>query len=370
MAPRLEIDRHTLRLIAIAFVLLAGLSVHRLILSDSGDDLEVLIVQGETMGTTYALRIAGPDLDERLGQRIEAETERRLEQIDSWMSNWNPDSEIARFNAHRRTDGFRVSSETAELMAYAVELGKWSGGAFDVTVGPLVALWGFGEGARVGAPPTDAEIDERLQHVGARLLRVGRGNSESGGFLRKNDPDLEVDLSAIAKGFGVDHVAAGLEALGRRDYLVEIGGEVRASGERPGGGPWRVAIEKPRDAGRAIQSIVELRDQSMATSGDYRIFYLEGGRRVSHTIDPRNGRPVGDGPASATVIAASATEADAWATTLMVLGAPEGLSLATQWNLAAMLLVRGDDGEIIERRNELFPATLSPGDDPGDVPSD
>lgn len=363
MAPRLEIDRRTIRLIAIAFVLLAGLTVHRLYLSDAGEATEVLIVRGETMGTMYTLRIAGPDLDEGLRRRVESETERRLGEIDAWMSNWNPDSEISRFNAHRAIDGFRVSSPTAELVAYAIELGKWSGGAFDVTVGPLVALWGFGEGARVDGPPSDQEIAELRKHIGARLLRVGRGNPESGGFLRKNDPDVEVDLSAVAKGFGVDHVAAGLAALGRRDFLVEIGGEVRAAGERPGGGPWRVAIEKPLDEGRAIQSVVELQDQSMATSGDYRIFYREDGRRISHTIDPRTGRPVEKGPASATVIASTATEADAWATTLMVLGEQEGLRLATQWGVGALLLLRGESGEIIERRNALFPETRAASED-------
>ncbi|MAG30209.1 MAG: hypothetical protein CL908_04845 [Deltaproteobacteria bacterium] len=359
MAPRLELDRHTLRLIAITFFLLAGLTIHRLYVAETPNGPDVLIVQGDSMGTTYELRIAGPRLDERLRHRIEVETERRLDEIDRWMSNWNPDSEVSRFNAHHGTDGFPVSQQTAELVAFAVELGKWSGGAFDVTIGPLVALWGFGEGARVGAPPSGAEIDERLAHVGARLLRIGRGSPSSGGFLRKNDPEVEIDLSAIAKGFGVDHVARGLRGLGRQDFLVEIGGEVHAAGERPGGGAWRVGIEKPLDEGRAIQAIVELRDQAMATSGDYRVFYREGGQRISHTIDPRTGRPVDGGPASATVIAASATEADAWATTLMVLGEEEGLPLATQWGVAAMLLVRDDDGVIVERRNDLFPDTKS-----------
>jgi thiamine biosynthesis lipoprotein len=196
--------------------------------------------------------------------------------------------------------------------------------------------------------------------MGARLLRVGRGSPGSGGFLRKNDPDVEIDLSAIAKGFGVDYVAGGLFELGRRDFLVEIGGEVYAAGQRPGGGPWRIAIEKPLEDGREIQSIIELSNQGMATSGDYRIFYLDGDRRIAHTIDPRTGYPVLGGPASATVIAGTATEADAWATTMMVLGDPEGLDLAEQWELGAMVLVRGEDGSILERRNDLFPEAARP----------
>ena len=360
MAPRLEIDQRTIRMIAISFVLLAGLSIHRLYFAENPNAPDVLILRGETMGTTYEIRVAGKGLDERLRRRIQAETDERLAELDGWMSNWNPESDISRFNAHHDTTGFPVSHNTAAVVAFAIELGKWSGGAFDVTVGPLVALWGFGNEARIGAPPSQDEILEAQAHMGARLLRVGRGAPKAGGFLRKNDPEVQVDLSAIAKGYGVDHVAGGIFELGRGDFLVEIGGGIYAAGERPGGGPWHVAVEKPLDDGRAIQAIIELSDQAMATSGDYRIFYREGDRRISHTIDPRSGYPVESGPASATVIANSATEADAWATALMVLGDPDGLMLAHQWEIAAMLLLRGDDGIIIERRNNLFPETERP----------
>jgi thiamine biosynthesis lipoprotein len=197
--------------------------------------------------------------------------------------------------------------------------------------------------------------------MGAGVLRVGSRDVGGGPFLGKNDSLLEIDLSAVAKGYGVDHVAKGLESLGRFDYLVEIGGELRAAGERPGGGPWRVAIEKPQDDGRGIQSIIELEDESMATSGDYRIFYIEEGKRLSHVIDPRTGRPVEDGPASATVVAETATRADAWATTLMVLGEADGLALAEERGIAALLLVRDKDENIVERRTPLFPETIDVG---------
>jgi thiamine biosynthesis lipoprotein len=360
MAPRLELDRRTIRMIAISFVLLAGLSIYRLWFAEDPNAPDILVLQGDTMGTTWEIRVAGKGLDERLRRRVQKETEERLAELDGWMSNWNPESEISRFNRHHETTGFPVSHDTAAIVAFAIELGKWSGGAFDITVGPLVSLWGFGSGARIGEPPSEEEIFEAQKHMGARLLRVGRGSPASGGFLRKNDPDVQIDLSAIAKGYGVDHVAGGLFELERENFLVEIGGEVYAAGERPGGGPWRVAIEKPLDDGRAIQSIVELSDQAMATSGDYRIFYLEGDRRVAHTIDPRSGYPVENGPASATIIAGSAAEADAWATTLMVLGDPQGLALARQWKIAAMVLLRSEDGTILEKRNDLFPETPRP----------
>ena len=192
------------------------------------------------------------------------------------------------------------------------------------------------------------------------MLRVGSGDSNpstssvSSVFIAKTDPKVEIDLSAIAKGYGADHVANGLEFLGRHDYLVEIGGEVHASGDRPKGGPWRVAIERPQIEGRAIQFVIELRDRAMATSGDYRIFYIENGKHISHTIDPRTGRPVEYGPASVTVLADTATEADAWATTLMVLGEEEGLSLAQERGIAALVLIRNEDGTLSERHNTLF----------------
>lgn len=357
MMPGLELDRRTLRLIAIAFVLLAALSIHRLFFADPSSESPVLVIRGRTMGTTYELHIAGESLDDSLRQRVEVETTRRLDQIDRWMSNWNPESELSRFNAHQDTRDFPVSNETAEIVAFAIALNETSNGAFDVTVGPLVARWGFGRSARIDASPSEIEIAELLRHMGTGILRVGSDDAVGGSFLAKNDPLLEVDLSAIAKGYGVDHVAMGLESLGLFDYLVEIGGELRAAGERPGGGPWRVAIEKPLDEGRGIQSIIELRDESMATSGDYRIFYVEGGKRLSHTIDPRTGRPVENGPASATVVAETATKADAWATTLMVLGEEAALALAEEQGIAALLLVRNEDGKVVERRTKLFPET-------------
>lgn len=341
-------------MIAIAFVLLSALTIHRLFLAEVPNQSDSLTLDGQTMGTTYQIRLAGSGLNEALRHQVHEETERRLGEIDGWLSDWNADSEISRFNAFESTEGFPVSFETAEVVAYAVELCKWSAGAFDVTVGPLVSRWGFGSRAQVDSPPSPEEINTYLSRMGGRIMRIGRGNATSGGFLRKADPLVKIDLSAIAKGYGVDHLAAGLREMGRKDFLVEIGGEVYAAGQRPGGGAWRIGIEKPLEEGREVQSVVELQDQGMATSGDYRIFYLEGDERISHTIDPRTGRPVENGPAAATVIANSATEADAWATTLMVLG-QEGLELAEQYGLGALILTRGSDGTITEHRNASFP---------------
>jgi len=360
LAPRLVIDRRTLRLMLLAFLLLAGLTLHRLYLAEPPPPTEALLLQGETMGTTWEIRIAGKGLDPDLRERARAETERRLADIDRWMSTWNPESEISRFNADDGRDPFPVSFETAEVVDLALEVGRASEGAFDVTVGPLVALWGFGSGARAQSTPDDDEIEALRRHIGPGTLEVDPGDPDAGGLLRKREAEVRIDLSGIAKGYGVDHVARGLRALGREDFLVEIGGEIRAAGERPGGGSWRVAIEQPLDHGRAIQEVIALSDRAMATSGDYRIFYREDGRRVSHTLDPRTGRPVDAGTASATVLAPDCATADAWATALLVLGPDPGLELARSEGLAAMLLIRDPAGGFREVRNELFPETISP----------
>jgi thiamine biosynthesis lipoprotein len=355
--PRIELDRRTLRAMAIAFVLLAGLSIHRLLLAPApGPAVDVLVLSGDTMGTTWEVRIAGEDLDEALRSEAQRLIEARLAEIDLWFSTWRPDSEISRFNASRSTEPFDVSSPTAELVSFSIELCKWSGGAFDVTIAPLVARWGFGHGAQIADPPSPEEIDDYLSRTGAEIVHVGRGNPTRGGFLHKSHPRVEIDLSAIAPGYAADHVSAGLFELGRRDFLVEIGGEIFAAGHRPDGQPWRVAIEEPvEEEIRRIHSVVELSNQGLATSGDYRAYYLAGGRRLSHTLDPRTGRPIENGTASATVIAPTATQADGFATAIMVLGAREGLALAEQWNLGAMTLTRDEGGGFVEERNALFP---------------
>ena len=360
MAARLVLDRRTLITIAIVFVLLVVLTVHRLFLAvPPRPENPVIVIAGETMGSTYEVRIAGAGLDDALRERAETMIARRLAEIDLWFSTWRPDSEVARFNAQRDTDPFAVSVETADLIARSIELCRRSGGAFDITVGPLVGRWGFGHAAQYAKPPTESELGEYRSRMGAEMVSVGGSSSASGGLLQKHDPRVEVDLSAIAPGHAADYLAAGLRQLDRRDFLVDIGGEIYAGGERPGGGSWRVAIEEPLEDVRSIHSVVELSNQGLATSGDYRAFYVEDGRRVSHTIDPRTGRPIENGMASATVIAPDAATADGWATALMVLGPEAGLALTEQWSLAAMTISRAEDGGLRERRNALFPEPVA-----------
>jgi len=317
--------------IACALLLLAGAGC-----STEGEQL--LLVSGTTMGTTYVVKLAGtlPDLDEKL---LQAEVDRILRTVDGRMSTYRPDSELSRFNASAGTNWFEVSPETREVVAAARRVSRVSAGAFDATVGPLVELWGFGpSGARQDVPAED-ELEATLGRIGWELVE----SRVSPPALRKLHPEVSVDLGGIAKGFGVDAVARYLADLGVRNFLVEIGGELRARGRNAAGEPWQVAIEQPSSTGRSAQRIIRLADRAIATSGDYRNYFERDGRRYSHVIDPHTGRPVEHGVVSAVVLAPSAMEADAFATALMVLGPDEGLRLAEEQRLAVQMIVRTGD---------------------------
>jgi len=305
---------------------------------------------GESMGTTWSVKLAAAELDAAARGTVQGAVESALRDVDAAMSTWREDSELSRFNAHASTEPFPVSREVLQVFAIAREVSALSGGAFDVTVGPIVAAWGFGATDRVPGPPPDAELERLRARVGWRLVEARDG------ALRKQRGDLVCDLSAIAKGYAVDRVAEALSALGYRDYLVEVGGEVRASGERRQGGAWRVAIERPVADARDLFDVIPLANVALATSGDYRNFYETGGRRYSHTIDPRSARPVAHALASVSVLHAEAVYADALATALNVLGPEAGYSLAEREGLAALFIVRGADGAFGSHATPAFEA--------------
>ena len=292
-------------------------------------------VQGRGLGTQYTVKVVtaqGASEDtETLTETIEA----ALGLVDQRMSTWRPDSELSAFNRHREDRPFSLSAETFEVLQLAQEISEASHGAFDVTVGPLVNAWGFGPTPRRDTDPTREEINALRELCGFKLLSLDPGERTA----TKDNPEIYADLSGIAKGWAVDLIALRLREQGYDRFLVEVGGEVRSAGERAEGGAWRLAIESPQPGSRKVQRIVELSGEAMATSGDYRNFYERDGKRYSHTIDPRTGRPVSHSLASATVIHPRCAVADAWATAMMVLGPEEGLRLAEQEGLAVLLLV-------------------------------
>ena len=323
-------------------------------------------LSGETMGTTYTVRLAGPPSGMSV-QDLQHEIEIRLERVNDLMSTWRPDSELSRFNRHEGDDWFPVSPETAQVVSAARRISQSSGGAFDATVLPLVDLWSFGPAGRPQVVPSAVELEEARKRIGYARVDV----RDDPPALRKLQPDMRLDLSAIAKGYGVDVVAEYLDEIGRSreagggayGYLVEIGGEVRAAGTKSDGLSWQVGIETPTADRRGIQRAIPLRDRALATSGDYRHFFVESGQRFSHTIDPRTGRPIEHRLASVSILAETCMEADGLATALMVLGEEDGYNWAVQHDLAALFLVHAGD-RFVERPtpafSSLFPAMAQP----------
>ncbi len=318
----------------------------------AGDGPAVHVFEGPTMGTTFAVRVVADDLDDARVAALRTTIEQTLAGVDERMSTYRPESEVSRFNRAHTTDPFRVSADTLAVLRHALEISELTDGAFDVTVAPLVDAWGFGPAGEPSALPTERDIERLRRRVGFRQLRIEPATSS----LRKLVPRLSCDLSALAKGYAVDRVAERLRAEGLGSYLVEVGGEVRAAGLSPRGDAWRVGIERPGPGPPAVQRLVRLRDRALATSGDYRNYYEVAGRRVSHTIDPRSGRPVDHGLASVSVVEPLCVRADAIATALGVLGPDAGYELAVAQGWAALLIVRHDDGTLRERETPAFTA--------------
>lgn len=303
---------------------------------------------GATMGTEYHVRIVNPPRDVAL-QALEASLQAALDDIEARMSTWLPESEVSRFNAFAGDDWFAVSADTQSLVALAEAVSQMSGGAFDITIGPVVDLWGFGpEAARV-TPPDDAEIAAAMDRVGHSKLQ----SREDPPGLRKADAALAIDLSAIAKGHAVDRVAAVLDQGGYADYLVEVGGELRVRGTNRSGTPWSVAVEDPLAVGRAVHRVLHLSDTAIATSGDYRNFFQYEGERYSHSIDARTGWPVSHRLVSVTVLDESAALADALATAMLLLGPEAASELARRAQIPAYFLVR-DGEELAESWSPAF----------------
>lgn len=289
---------------------------------------------GATMGTTWSARLALPSgvTEASARQGIQA----ALDQVVAQMSTWEADSDITRYN--RAESGWQtLPPEFFHVLHHALMLAEDSGGAYDPTVGPLVNAWGFGPHQRAFEPPSPAAIQAALDRCGWRRVPLDQDRSaawQPGGVY--------LDLSSIAKGYGVDRTAMALDALGITDYLVEVGGELRARGKRPDGQSWRVAIEVP-DASDDHALALPLHNCSIATSGDYRRHAGDGVARYAHTIDPRTGHPVRNAVASVTVLHPICMQADALATVLTVLGEADGLAYARRHALAALFIVRGED---------------------------
>ncbi|MDX1513993.1 MAG: FAD:protein FMN transferase [Gammaproteobacteria bacterium] len=302
---------------------------------------------GPTMGTAYRVSLAETLSPEETGT-LRAAVEAALARVDGLMSTYRPETELSRFNAAPAGEWIEVAPDTALVIEESLRTASLSGGAFDATVGPLVDLWGFGPGSGRGVP-SDEAIADASALTGLDAFRFDR----AGRAVTKSRPGLRVDLSGVAKGHAVDLVAADLESRGFDRYLIDVGGELKARGRKADGSPWRIGIERPLPGARQVHAVAVLENETVATSGDYRNYFERDGRRYSHTIDPRTGRPVNHALASVSVIADRAMSADAWSTAMMVMGPDEGLALAERLGVPALFLFRGTDG-LVQRATRAF----------------
>ncbi|MGB2501118.1 MAG: FAD:protein FMN transferase [Mariniblastus sp.] len=343
----------------LSFLLLLAVSLYSAVtLSQESDVTVPFDIFGKTMGPiAYKVSIAHhPDSvsPTELQERVSAV----LENVNQLMSTYQPDSDVSRFNRSSSTEFQPVDPKTAAVVARAIEISKLTDGAFDITVGPAVNLWDFGPKNATFEIPTVAQTDAIKDTIGYRYLDVQLDPPA----IRKHVGTVSIDLSAIAKGYAVDQVAAALDELGCKNFLVEVGGEVFTRGQRFSGGKWRIGVERPNDSSVSLSNIAEISNQAMATSGDYRNFHEIDGRRYSHTIDPQTCRPVNHTLASACVISEDCMTADALATAIMVMGRAKGQQLCNELGAACLLVERETDfgDQLTEYTSSTFPLLKNP----------
>lgn len=306
-------------------------------------------LEGKTMGTYYVVKFYSEQQPDLVALQQVLDTE--LELINDLMSTYRPDSELMRFNRQQTQDAITLTPQTAKVIAEAIRIGEQSAGILDITVGPLTELWGFGAQGRITHAPDAAQLDAVRQYVGIDKIAL------AGLQLHKLDPRVAIDLSTIAKGYGVDRLAEILLEQGYTRFMVDIGGDMRLGEAKPTG-PWKIAVEKPISEGRNVQRILALENMALTTSGDYRNYFEEGGVRYSHLIDPRLGKPIQHKTVSSTVLHPVAMTADGYATTLNVLPADEAIAFANQHNIAVLLVVKTEHG-FEERYSEAFKPYLT-----------
>ena len=316
--------------------------------SRNNNNLEQYVLRGSTMGTSYNIKIVVPaDANVDAG-RLHAEIKALLKRVNNIASTYIKDSELSQFNRAAANEWVAVSPDLVNLIRVSSKVSSLSQGAFDVTVGPLVNLWGFGPEQLPGDVPAEKDVLQRKGLVGWQNIAV---REKPPALLKKID-GVYCDLSAIAKGWGVDMTAEFIEEKGFKDYLVEIGGEIRAKGVNAKGAEWKIGISSPK-ANDEIERVIKISDIGVATSGDYRNYFEKNGVRYSHTIDPRTGAPIQHGLASVTVIHPSCMMADAFATAIDVLGPEDGLKLAKQQNLTVFMIIKTKNG-FIEKMTPSF----------------
>jgi thiamine biosynthesis lipoprotein len=297
-------------------------------------------LEGKTMGTFYSVKISG---DVKISKPLlQQQVDALLERANDDISTYRPASVLSRFNQSHSTDPQPIPRGMADIILTAQRIGRDTQGAMDITVGPLVNLWGFGPDKRAVKVPEQQQIEAAQKNIGLQHLKLL--SDSRGEWLQKDLPNMYVDLSTLGEGYGVDQLVKLMARNGITNYLVSVGGAVSSRGVNGQGKPWRVAIQKPTDRENAVQALVDLQGYGISTAGSYRNYFEQNGQRYSHVIDPVTGRPITHRLVSATVIASTALEADGWDTGLMVLGTEKALKLAEEKGLAVYLISKTDEG--------------------------
>ncbi|HCI6822190.1 TPA: FAD:protein FMN transferase ApbE [Klebsiella variicola subsp. variicola] len=298
------------------------------------------VLDGKTMGTFWRVSVIG--VDEAKAEALRAKVQAQLDADDRLLSTWKNDSALMRFNHAADTRPWPVSEAMADIVTLSLRIGAKTHGAMDITVGPLVNLWGFGPDKLPVTTPDAQAIAAAKARTGLQHLQVI--NQSGRQFLQKDIPDLFVDLSTVGEGYAADHLARLMEQEGISRYLVSVGGALVSRGMNGEGKPWRVAIQKPTDRENAVQAIVDINGHGISTSGSYRNYYELDGKRISHVIDPQTGQPITHKLVSVTVIAPTALEADGWDTGLMVLGPEKAQQVVREQGLAVYMIVKEGEG--------------------------
>ncbi|MBC1185067.1 MULTISPECIES: FAD:protein FMN transferase ApbE [Kluyvera] len=301
---------------------------------------QVTVLDGKTMGTFWRVSVVG--LDQNRAENLRQKVQTLLDGDDQLLSTWKNDSALMRFNQSQSTTPWPVSEGMADIVTESLRIGQKTQGAMDITVGPLVNLWGFGPDKQPVKTPTQAQIDAAKARTGLKNLTVINRAGQQ--YLQKAIPDLYVDLSTVGEGYAADHLARLMIEEGISRYLVSVGGALVSRGMNADGQPWRVAIQKPTDRENAVQAIVDINGHGISTSGSYRNYYELDGQRISHVIDPQTGRPITHKLVSVTVIAPTALEADGWDTGLMVLGTEKAQQVVREQGLAVYMIMKEGDG--------------------------
>ncbi|MBK8814941.1 MAG: FAD:protein FMN transferase [Methylococcaceae bacterium] len=304
-------------------------------------------LQGYAQGTTYHISYWAEQPVDHKSIKTAVETEFGV--IDKLLSNYRTDSTIETFNSAENTDNFTVGPEIVALVKVAQTVHKASSGCYDLTIKPLFDLWGFQNETQ--AVPPQAAIDKALKQIGMDKLEIAGENQ-----LRKKQADLKIDLSSIAQGYSVERISQILEKQGIKNYLVEIGGELKTNGHKPDRQPWRIAVEKPLPGEQKLHKVIDMPNDmpfAVMTSGTYHHYFDENGVRYSHILDARNGRPITHDLVSVTVIHQNPIVADAWSTTLLCLGQQDGLKAANTENISAFF-IQQQGSELIESRSDAL----------------